>query len=75
MATIVGRMLAFARERSHGVKWILSLSEKHHSIYGERVDDQVRLMIQNPDAQMIAAMTVGKGAYIEWVESLRANAD
>jgi hypothetical protein len=52
---------------SPGLRWVLSLSERHSSIFGEHVDGGTVLHIQDRHATMFAKLVLSTDERPQWL--------
>jgi hypothetical protein len=53
------------------VRWVLSLSEQHHTIYLAVVNEGIKLFIQHPDTTVVGSILLSDSDIARWLESLR----
>jgi len=64
----------FLADSSAGIRWVLTLSEMHTSMYGEHVTDGAIIHLQNAAGEMFAKLvltTVEKEHWLAVCESLK----
>ena len=67
---IATHMSSFLADRTPGLRWVLSLSELHTSVYGEHVGEEVILHLQDADAKMFAKLALTRTEQKHWLEIL-----
>ncbi len=53
------------------VRWVLTLSETHHTIYLAVVSEGLRLYIQDQDGAMVCSIQLSDADVAQWLDQLR----
>lgn len=72
---VATHLASFLAESSSTQRWVFSLSELHTSAYGEHVDGEAIIHLQDADAKMFAKLVLTPTERTEWIETLSQYAD
>lgn len=67
---IVTHLSSFLANATSGLRWVLSLSERHTSAYGEHVAGEVILHLQDADGKMFAKVVLTEAEKKQWSDVL-----
>lgn len=70
MKYIVTHLWSFLAGTTPGLRWVLSLSERHTSAYGEHVGEEAVLHFQDSDAKVFAKLVLTRAEKVQWMEIL-----
>jgi hypothetical protein len=72
---IVTHLSSFLAGTTPGLRWVLSLSERHTSAYGEHVGEgEAILHLQDADAKVFAKLVLTRAEKKQWMEILSQHA-
>jgi hypothetical protein len=70
MRYVAKQLLLFLSDSSNGLRWVFSLTELHSSGYGDHVDRETRLELQNADGKVVATLVLTSAERLEWIAAL-----
>jgi hypothetical protein len=70
---LLKRLIPFLETPTSKQAWVLSLSERHSTLYGSRTDEGggVVLWVQGADARMITQISLTDAERTKWLSALR----
>lgn len=68
---IAHQLITFLEQRDSEMTWVLSLAERHHSVYGKHEEGKTVLSFQDADGSMVATLEVSDAQRLEWTNLLR----
>jgi hypothetical protein len=67
---IVTHLLSFLADTAPDLRCVLSLSERHTSVYGEHVGEEAILHLQDAEAKVFAKLPLNGAEKKQWLETL-----